>query len=150
MKRSFASRSGSVLVGAVALVAVGVASNIGLDSPYRLFPSLLLMALGVAGVATQVRDYSVAQLRLAAKRWWVVAFVAFLPYALVAAPESDSAAAVADGLAAPPIPLVLESISGAVVCCAVAVTVLYGFASYGVHPGRTSPEERVLADGGDD
>ena len=150
MKRSFASRPGSLLVGFVALVAVGVASNIGLDSPYRLLPSLLLMTLGVAGVATLVRDYSVAQLRLTTKRWWVVAFVTFLPYALVAAPASDSAAAVADGLAVPPIPLVLESIAGAVACCAVAVTVLYGFASYGVHPGRPSPEDRVLADGGDE
>ncbi|WP_339104523.1 DUF1467 domain-containing protein [Haloterrigena salinisoli] len=150
MNRPFTSPLRPVLVGSVALVAVGVASNTGLDSPSRSLLSLLLMALGVAGVANFVRDYGVDRLRLAAKRWWAVAFVAFLPHALVAAPASDSAVAVADALAVPPVPLVLESIAGAVVCCAVAVTVLYGFASYGIHPGRPSPEERILADGGDE
>lgn len=150
MNRPFTFPPRPVLVGSVALVAVGVASNIGLDSPYRLLPSLLLMTLGVAGVANAVRDYGVDRLRLATRRWWAVAFVAFLPHALVAAPASDSATAVGDALAVPPIPLVLESVAGAVVCCAVAVTVLYGFASYGIHPGRPSPEERVLADGGDE
>ena len=134
-----------MLVGSVALVAVGVASNTGLDSPYRLLPSLLLTALGIAGVATVASDYGVDRLRLATHRWWAVAFVAFLPYALVAAPASESTATVADAAAGSPVPLVLESIAGALVCCAVAMTVLYGFASYGIHPGLPSPEERVLA-----
>ena len=136
-------------VGSVALVAAGVAINTGLESPSRLVPSLLLVAVGVAGIATIARDYGVDRLRATAKRWWGAAFVAFLPYALATAPARDSAAAVGNAFAVPPVPLLLESIAGAIVCCAVTMTVLYGFASYGIHPGRPSPEERVL-DGGDD
>ena len=138
------------LVGSIAIVSVGVAINTGLNSTYRLLPALLLVAVGVAGVAGAARTYSVDRLRLATKRWWALAFVAFLPYALVTAPASESAAAVGDALAEPPVPLALESVAGAVACCAVALTVLYGFASYGIHPGRPSPEERVLGAEGDE
>lgn len=138
------------LVGSVAVVAIGIGVNNGLDSPYRLLPALLLIAAGVAGVANAARDESVDRLGEAARRWWAVAFAAFLPYALVAAPASDSAAAVGAAFAGPTVTLALESIAGAVVCCAVARTVLYGFASYGIHPGLPSPEERILADDRDE
>lgn len=132
------------LVGSVAVVTVGVGINAGLESPYRLVPALLLIAVGVAGVTDAVRDDSVDRLRLVTRCWWAVAFGAFLPYALVSAPASDSAAAVGEPFAGPLTSLVLSSVAGALVCCAVAVTVLYGFARYGIHPGRPSPEERVL------
>ena len=132
------------VVSSVAIVAVGVAINSGLDSPYRLFPALLLIAAGVAGVANAARSHGVDRLRLTTHRWWAAAFAAFLPYALVTAPGSESAAAVGDAVAGPGVPLALEAIAGATVCCAVALTVLYGLASYGIHPGRPSPEERVL------
>ncbi|QSW98056.1 DUF1467 domain-containing protein [Haloterrigena alkaliphila] len=150
MPRPFSAPSGSLLAGSVALVAVGIAVNTGLESPLRLLPSLLLTTLGIAGVANGARDYGVERLRLTTKRWWAGAVVAFIPYALVAAPASDSAAAVGDVFVGTTIPLVLEATAGAVVCCAVATTVLYGFASYGIHPGRPSPEERVLSDGGEE
>ncbi|WP_265111326.1 DUF1467 domain-containing protein [Halosolutus halophilus] len=146
MTRPFSPPWSPLLVGSVAAVALGVAINAGLDSPYRLAPALLLTALGIAGVTNAARDYTPDRLRLATKRWWVLAFVAFLPYGLVAAPESESAAAVGDAVAGPLATLALESIAGAVICCAVAITVLYGFATYGIHPGRPSPEERVLDD----
>lgn len=76
-----------------------------------------------------------------------MAFVTFLPYALATAPESDSAAAVGAAFDGPFVSLALQSIAGAMIYCAVAMTVLYGFARYGIHPGRSSPEERILADG---
>ncbi|WP_049924092.1 hypothetical protein [Halopiger djelfimassiliensis] len=150
MSRPFSLPSALLYPGSVAAVAAGVAVNAGLESPYRLVPALLLTVLGVACVTAAVRDYSVDRLRLMTKRWWTLAFVTFLPYALVAAPESDAATALSDAVAGSPVPLALEAIAGAAVCCAVAVTVLYGFAVYGLHPGRPSPEERVLADGGDE
>lgn len=145
MIRPFSAPWSPLLVGSVSVVAVGVAVNTGLDSPYRLVPFLLLTAAGVAGVANAARDYTADRLRLAAKRWWTFAFVAFLPYGLATAPASESAAAVGEAFAGPIVGIVLESVVGAAVCCAVAITVLYGFATYGIHPGRPSPEERVLA-----
>lgn len=147
MTRSPAAPAPLSLVASVGVAAVGVGINTGLDAPYRLFPALLLLAVGVAGVTDAAREYGVDRLRVAAKRWWAVAFVAFLPYALATAPESDAAAAVGDAFAGPIVGLALESIAGALVCCAIALTVLYAFARYGVHPGRPSPEERVLSDG---
>jgi len=102
-----------------------------------------LIALGVAGVTRTTQEYSTTQLRHTAKRWWLLAFATFLPYALATAPASESAAAVGDAFASPVASLVLESVAGATVCCAVSVTVLYGFARYGIHPGRPTPEERV-------
>ncbi|MFC4437326.1 MULTISPECIES: DUF1467 domain-containing protein [Natrialbaceae] len=147
MTRPFFAVRSPLLVGSVTAVAVGVGVNTGLESPYRLLPALLLLTGGVAGVANGARDYTVDRLRLATKRWWALAFVAFLPYGLATAPASESAAAVGDAFAGPIAAIVLESIAGAAVCCAVAITVLYGFATYGIHPGRRSPEERVLVDG---
>ncbi|WP_306057688.1 DUF1467 domain-containing protein [Natronococcus wangiae] len=150
MTRPFSALRSPPLAGSVAVVAVGVAVNTGLDSPYRLLPALLLTAVGVAGVANGARDYTVDRLRLATKRWWALAFVAFLPYGLATAPENESAAAVGDAFADPIAGFVLESVAGAAVCCAVAITVLYGLATYGIHPGRPSPEERILVDGGEE
>lgn len=138
----------SVRVAAVAIVAVGVAVNTGFDSPFRTPPALLLMALGVAALTNAARDAGTAGLRRAAKRWWLVAFAAFLPYGLSAAPDGESAAAVGEAFSGPVVGLAVESLAGATVICAVAMTVLYGFAQYGIHPGRPSPEERVLT--GDD
>ncbi|AEH37223.1 hypothetical protein [Halopiger xanaduensis] len=146
MTRSISAPPSALLVGSVAIAAAGVAVNTGLNSPYRLVPALLLLSLGVAGVTDAAREYGVDRLRTAATRWWTVAFVAFLPYALAAAPESAAAAAAGDAFAGPIVGLALESIVGALVCCAIALTVLYGFARYGIHPGRPSPEERLLAD----
>ena len=145
-------RSGSILrlSGSVAIVAVGVAGNTGFDTPLRTVPALLLIAVGVAGVTSTAREFETARLRRAAKRWWLLAFATFLPYALATAPDSESAAAVGDALAGSVPRLVLESVAGATVLCAVSMTILYGFARYGIHPGRPTPEERVLTDGGDD
>ncbi|SIR96812.1 DUF1467 domain-containing protein [Natronorubrum thiooxidans] len=147
MTRPFSSSTVPRLVGSVAVVAVGVAVNTGLESPSRLLLGLVLIALGIAGVASAARNYSVDRLRLATQRWWTIALGSFLPYALATAPASDSAAAVGSAFAGPTVSLALESVAAAVVCCAVALTVLYGFAHYGIHPGRRSPEERILADG---
>ncbi|MGQ3412439.1 hypothetical protein ACT4ML_09260 [Natrinema sp. LN54] len=139
-----------ILAGSVALVAVGVAVNTGFDAPLRTVPALLLIALGVAGVTSTESDSGTARLQRVAKRWWLVAFAAFLPYALATAPASESAAAVGDAFAGPIVGLVLESIAGALVLCAVSMTVCYGFARYGIHPGRPTAEERVLSGSGDD
>ena len=149
MPRTGFTRPGLRLAVSVAVVAVGVAGNTVFDTPLRMIPALGLMALGVAGVTSTTRESGTAQLRHAVRRWWLFAFATFLPYALVTAPDSDSAVAVGDALAAPGVGLVLESLAGATVLCAVSMTVLYGFAWYGIHPGQPSPEERVLA-GGDD
>ncbi|RKD97800.1 DUF1467 domain-containing protein [Halopiger aswanensis] len=146
MTRSISVPTSASLVGSVALAAAGVAVNTVLNSPSRLVPALLLLAVGIAGVTNAAREYGVDRLRIAAKRWWALAFVAFLPYALATAPKSDAAAAAGDAFAGPVVGLALESIVGALVCCAVALTVLYGFARYGIHPGRPSPEARLLAD----
>lgn len=150
MPRTGRSRSILFLAGSVAIVALGVAGNTGFDSPIRTIPALLLIALGVAGITSTTTEASTAQLRRAAKRWWLLAFAAFLPYGLATAPDSKSAAAVGDAFAGPVVGLVLEPVAGATVLCAVSMSVLYGFAWYGIHPGRPTPEERVLADGGEE
>ncbi|QFU82925.1 DUF1467 domain-containing protein [Natronorubrum aibiense] len=146
MTRPFSVSAVLRLAGAVSIIAVGITINTGLDAPFRLLLGLGLTALGVAVIARSAQNYSVDRLRLATQRWWAVAFVSFLPYALVAAPASDSAAAVGETVASPALSLALESVAAAVVCCAVALTVLYGFAQYGIHPGRPSPEKRILVD----
>ncbi len=137
-----------VRVAAAAIVAAGVAVNTGFGSPFRTLPALLLIAVGVAVLTNAARDHAASRLRRTAKGWWLVAFAAFLPYGLSTAPESESAAAVGEAFSGPVVGLAVESLAGATVVCAVAMTVLYGFARYGVHPGRPSPEERVLT--GDD
>ncbi|MFC6768807.1 hypothetical protein ACFQE6_28490, partial [Natrinema soli] len=101
MPRIGRSRSIPFLAGSVAIVALGVAGNTGFDSPRRTIPALLLIALGVAGVTSTTREYSTTQLRHTAKRWWLLAFATFLPYALATAPDSEEAAAVGDAFAGP-------------------------------------------------
>ncbi|WP_222919162.1 hypothetical protein [Natrinema sp. SYSU A 869] len=150
MPRTATSPSIPLLAGSVAIVAAGVAVNTGFDSPLRTLPALVLIALGVAGVTSTAKEDGTARLRRTAKRWWMLAFGTFLPYALATAPDSESAAAVGDALAGPVIGIALESIAGATVLCAVSMTVLYGFAWYGIHPGQPTPEERVFTDGGDE
>ncbi|WP_254523189.1 hypothetical protein [Natrinema caseinilyticum] len=130
--------------GGVAIVAAGVAVNTGFDSSIRTIPALLLITLGVALVTSTAREHTTARLLDSAKRWWLLAFVTFVPYALGTAPDSESAAAVGDAFAGPVVSLSLEATAGAVVLCAVSMTVLYGFAWYGIHPGRPTPEERIL------
>ncbi|WP_408959105.1 hypothetical protein [Natrinema sp. 74] len=134
------------LVGGVALVAVGVAGNAAFDAPLRTVLALVLIALGVAGVTSTAREHGPARLRTDAKRWWLLALAAFVPYGLATAPDSESAAAVGDAFAGPVVGLALEAVAGAIVLCAVSMTVLYGLARYGVHPGRPTPEERILTD----
>lgn len=150
MPRTGHSPSRYRLVGSVAIVAVGVAGNTGFDTSLRTVPALLLIAAGIAGVTGTAREFGTVRLRRAAKRWWLLAFATFLPYALATAPDGEAAAAVGDAFAAPIVGLVLESVAGATALCAVSMTVLYGFARYGIHPGRPTPEERVLTDGGDE
>ncbi|TMT86098.1 hypothetical protein E2L06_05615 [Haloterrigena sp. H1] len=150
MPRTGHTHSVPRLVGSVAIVAVGVAGNTGFDTPLRTIPALVLIAVGIAGVTSTAREAETAQLRRVAKRWWVLAFATFLPYGLATAPDSEAAAAVGDAFAGPVAGLVLESVAGATALCAVSMSVLYAFAWYGIHPGRPTPEERVLADGGDD
>lgn len=141
MNRAFTRVSPPTVLVFVAIVAVGVAVNDGFAFSLRTAPAVLLMSVGLAGVANRAGELSLESLGPAAKRWWLFALAAFLPYALVAAPASEPAAAAGSAFGA-----LLEATAGALVLCAVAVTVLYGFARYGIHPGRPAPEERILDD----
>ncbi|MCU4740111.1 DUF1467 domain-containing protein [Natronoglomus mannanivorans] len=129
-----------------AAVATGVAINTGFEPTLRTIPALLLVSFGLAGVANHIADYHVEHLRRIAHRWWLLAFVAFLPYGLVTSPSSESAAAMGEAFAGPIAETTLEAFAGASILCAVAVSVLYGFARYGIHPGRPTPEDRLLDD----
>ncbi|PCR90544.1 hypothetical protein [Natrinema ejinorense] len=149
MPRTGSSPSIPLLAGSLATVAAGVAVNTGFETSVRTLPALFLIALGVAGVTSTTREYGRARLRHTAKRWWLLAFATFVPYALATAPASDAAAAVGEAFAGPIVGLVLESLAGATVLCAVSTTVLYCVACYGLHPGRPTPEDRVLVDGDD-
>ncbi|WP_255169835.1 DUF1467 domain-containing protein [Natrononativus amylolyticus] len=144
MNRTLARVSPPTLVVFVAVVAAGVAVNDGFAFSLRTAPAILLMAAGLAGVASQAGERSLDSLQLATKRWWLLAVAAFIPYALVTAPATESATAVGDAVAGPMLATTLEAVAGALVLCAIAITVLYGLASYGIHPGGPSPEERVL------
>ncbi|ELY97959.1 DUF1467 family protein [Natrialba asiatica] len=127
-------------------VAIGVMINTGFPAAVRTVPAVLLIAAGLFGVVRSVRGRSVDSLRRAARRWWVLAFAAFLPYGLATAPSNEQAAAVGEAFSGPIATTALEGIAGATILCAVAVTVLYWFARYGIHPGRPTPEERILDD----
>lgn len=146
MNRAFTRVSPPTVLVFVAVVAAGVAVNDGFAFSLRTAPAVLLMSVGLAGVATRAGDRSLESLGPAAKRWWLLALAAFVPYALVTDPAGEPAAAVGDGVAGPALGALLEATAGALVLCAVAITVLYGFARYGIHPGRPSPEERILND----
>lgn len=141
-----ASTSSLPVVLSIAAVATGVAINTGFEPTLRTIPALLLVSAGLAGVANHVADRHVEHLQRTTHRWWLFAFTTFLPYGLVTAPSSESAAAVGDAFSGPVVGTTLEAVAGASILCAVAVTVLYGFASYGIHPGRPSPEDRILDD----
>ncbi|RQG98063.1 DUF1467 domain-containing protein [Natrarchaeobius chitinivorans] len=127
-------------------VALGVAVNDGFAPSVRTIPALLLIAVGLVGVTSSVSDRPVDSLRVLAGRWWALAFVAFLPYALATAPASDRAVEAADAISGPVATTALEAVAGAAVLAAVSVTVLYWFAEYGIHPGRPAPEDRILED----
>ncbi|MHC3437578.1 DUF1467 domain-containing protein [Natrialbaceae archaeon A-gly3] len=140
--------SPSTLVPAVSagLVALGVAVNGGFEPSIRTIPALVVTVVGLAGVASSVADRPLESLRLAARRWWILAFATFLPYGLATAPSSEKAKAVGDAFSGPIAVTALEAAAGATLLCAVTVTTLYWFGSYGVHPGRQTPEERLLDD----
>lgn len=142
MRQRFSIPWSAMIAVSLTLIAIGIAGNTGLDSQYRFLSTFLLMAIGLFGIANSARDYTTTQLRIATKRWWLLSVATFIPYGLIATSVSEPAA----GTAVPGAitMLTLESIAGAVVCCAAAITVLYGFATFGVHPGQTSPEERIL------
>ncbi|UTF54128.1 DUF1467 domain-containing protein [Natronosalvus rutilus] len=138
-----------VTVMSATLVAAGVAISSGLTPSVRSLAALCLVSVGLAGVAIEVSERPLEGVHRAAVRWWAVAFVAFLPYGLVAAPSSEGATAVANSLSGT-IPLVAFEVgAGSAFLCAIAVTTLYAMARYGVHPGRPRPEERILAEGDD-
>ncbi|MFC7214675.1 DUF1467 domain-containing protein [Saliphagus sp. GCM10025334] len=138
-----------VTVTSAALVAAGVAISSGLTPSARSLAALCLVSVGLVGVASEVSERPLEGVHRATVRWWAVAFVAFLPYGLVAAPSSEGATAVADSLSAT-IPVVAFEVgAGSAFLCATAVTALYAMARYGVHPGRPRPEERILVEGDD-
>lgn len=137
-------------VGSLALVSVGVAGNPGLEPTLRTVPALVPLALGLACLANVVAEYPLERLRHTARRWWIVAFAAFLPYALATAPSSPSATAAASALSEAGVVPALEAFAGGTALCAITTTVVYGFAAYGLHPGAPSPEERVLEEQGGD
>nr|WP_246973504.1 DUF1467 domain-containing protein [Natribaculum luteum] len=136
-----------LLAVSAGVVALGVTVNDGFAPTLRTIPALLLVVAGLFGIASSVSDWPVDTLRRATRRWWILAFAAFLPYGLATAPSNESAAAVGDAFSGPAV-AALEAVAGAAALCAVTVTVLYLFASYGIHPGRPTPEERVLGDRG--
>lgn len=144
------ARSQLQLVGSLCVTAAGVAVADGPAISGRSALALVLIGVGVAGVSSLAADRSVDRLARDVRRWWLVAFGAFLPYALATAPESEAAAAVGallDGVATV---TALEAIAGALALNAITLSVLYAFARQGIHPGAPTPEERILDDTLDD
>lgn len=137
-------RSRLLTAVSVPLVAFGVASIEGFTPSIRSLLGLALVVAGVFGTTRAVGNRPVDALWAAARRWWAVAFVSFLPYGLATAPANEGAEAVGEAFADPTALAALEAIAGAAVLCAVAITTLSALASYGIHPGSPSPEERVL------
>lgn len=128
----------------VGLVAAGVAVHGAVTSPVRTLPALALTCVGLYGVARVAGGRSVEQLRFDAKRSWLFAVAAVIPYGLATAPSNERAAATGEAFSGPVAGLATEAVAGAVLLCAVTITVVYAIAVYGVHPGRPTPEERVL------
>lgn len=145
MRRTLLTSSTVPVTISAGIVALGVAVNDGFFPSLRTVIAFFLVVVGLAGVAGSVGDRSIDSIRLASRRWWMIAFATFLPYGLATAPSSAEAAAVGDAFSGPIAVSALEGVAGAAVLCAVAVTVLYWFASHGVYPGRPSPEERVMS-----
>lgn len=146
MTRAFARSTLPVLVGSAAFVAVGIAVNDGFESVARSVPGFVLTAAGLVGVTSAIADYPLDRLRRSTRRWWLLAVASFLPYGLTTAPADRTASTVGDALAVSPLPVLFEAVAGAAFLCAVAVSVVFGFATYGIHPGRPTPEDRVLGD----
>ncbi|SFS34852.1 DUF1467 domain-containing protein [Halostagnicola kamekurae] len=144
MRPTIPARSTLSLAVSAGVVALGVAVNDGFAPSLRTVLALAITAVGLFGIGIVVRDRSLESLRLAAGQFWAGAFVAFLPYGLATSPNSEAAAALGDAFAGPLAFVALEAVAGAGVLCATLVTVLYAFASYGIYPGRPTPEERVL------
>lgn len=134
----------ALCASAVATVAAGIAIHLHVGVPLGTLPALVLVGLGLTTVTSRVATLPVEHLRRHAVRWWGFAVVGFVPYGLLAPPEPATGGTA--GAAGPLAGTALEAAAGALVCCAVAVTVLYGFARYGLYPGRPTPEERVLND----
>lgn len=126
------------------IVAAGVAVHGALESPVRLLPAFVLACLGLYGVARFASRRSADRLRLATRRAWLIAIVAGIPYGLATAPSNDRAEAMGEVFSGPFAGVASEAVAGAAVLCAVTITVVYAIARYGVHPGRPTPEERVL------
>lgn len=127
-----------------ALVAAGVAVHGALESPVRVLPALVLTCVGLHGVARFAGDRPAEHLRLATRRAWLVAIVAAIPYGLATAPSDERAAAAGEAFTGPVVGVATEAVAGAAILCAVTITVVYAIARYGIHPGRPTPEERVL------
>ena len=142
-------RSRSPAIGA-GFVVIGVLSNSAVASPLRTVPAVLLVVIGLYTVVSYNSERRLDTLRDATRQWWILAVAAFVPYGIVAAPTSEQAAAVGDPLQGTLAVAILEATAGAALLCAISVTTLYAMASYGVHPGRPSPEERLLDDAGND
>ncbi|MDJ1432738.1 DUF1467 domain-containing protein [Halostagnicola sp. A-GB9-2] len=146
MRKPFLRPTSLLLAVSAGIVALGVAINDGFAPSARTVPALFLTGIGLFGVASAVDDRPIDALRLTTGRWWALAFVAFVPYGLATSPSSEQAEAVGNAFSGPVVTIALEALAGTAVLCAVAVTVLYWFARYGIYPGRPSPEERVLDD----
>lgn len=132
------------------LVAAGVAIHGAFASPIRVLPALVLTGIGLYGVASFVGERSIEFLRYATKRAWSIAIVAVIPYGLATAPSTEEAAAAGELFAGPIAGVASEAVAGAAILSAVAITVVYAMARYGVHPDRPTPEERVLGEEWDD
>ncbi len=139
-----------MIVGSVALTIAGAAVATDPTPSARTLAAFGLVSIGVAGLTRALVHRSVDALERATKRWWIAAFVTFVPYGLATAPSTAAAATVGDPLSGPLASAALESIAGGLVLCAVTVTVLYTIARHGIHPGAPTPEERILEDPFDD
>lgn len=138
--------SSLLLAVSAATVAVGLAVNDGFVSPVRAIVGFLLTVGGLAGVASVAGGRSLSALRSAVRRWWLLAAASFVPYAGATAPATGAAAAIGGAFSGPIAVVAVEALAGAAALCAVTVTVVYWFAANGLHPGRPSPEERVLGE----
>lgn len=127
-------------------VAIGVLSNNTVASPLRTAPAFLLVVIGLYIVVSYNSERRLDQLRDTTRRWWLFALAVLVPYGIVAAPSSEQAAAVGDVLQGTVAVTILEATAGAAILCAISITTLYAMAAYGVHPGRPTPEERLLDD----
>lgn len=143
--RFFESRSLPLsLLISTAVLAAGLVLYAAFVSPFRVLPAALLTVVGLYGVAAAVSTYTIDRLRSTTRRWWFVAVVAFLPYGFATAPATGEAESLGAAISGTVAATALEVTAGTLVLAAVAITVVYASARYGVHPGRPTPEERIL------